>query len=155
MWVGQKNIDKNMHKEGIWGRLSSIRLKGSFTIEAALVMPISIFVITAVICFSMWERDMVATQARMIESIQVYRSMSLEDAEELLDDMESSTLYSVVWASEPYEEQGKIGVTAAGRSYGIFENIRLHFSGNIKRGFCDPASFLRKCGLIQTLVKGR
>ena len=130
------------------------RLKGSFTIEAALLMPIVLFVIFAVICFSLWERDMIVAQASMIESIQVYRSISLDEAEELLDDMERSTLYSIVWASEPYKEQGKIGVTAAGRSYGIFENIRLRFAGNIKRGFCDPASFIRKCGLIQTLVKG-
>jgi hypothetical protein len=130
------------------------RLKGSFTIEAAFVMPIVIFTILAVICFSMWERDVVATQARMIESIQAYQSLSLDDAERLLGDMERSTLYSVIWASEPYKEQGKVGVTAAGRSYGIFDKVRLHFSGNIKRGFCDPASFLRKCGLIQTLVKG-
>jgi hypothetical protein len=130
------------------------RLSGSFTIEAAFVMPIVIFTILAVICFSIWERDVVATQARMIESIQAYQSLSLDDAERLLGDMERSTLYSVIWASEPYKEQGKVGVTAAGRSYGIFDKVRLHFSGNIKRGFCDPASFLRKCGLIQTLVKG-
>ena len=129
------------------------RLEGSFTLEAAFVMPIVIFTILGIVTFSMWQRDMIMMQAKMIESAQISRSISLAEGEAVLDEAQERLFYSVFGLSGPLQYGGSVSTIAYGRPYGIYEGLNLHFSGTVVRKDYYPVSFLRKCNLIQSLVK--
>lgn len=128
------------------------RLSGSFTVEASLIMPMVLLVIFGLITFSLWQRDMVMVQAKMIESVQSARSLSAEQGEQILHNASKRTLYSSFGTAGPDNAGKKISVSVAGSPKGIYEGLHFHFSGSFSRADYNPVSFMRKCALAQSLI---
>ena len=128
-------------------------MAGSFTVEAALVMPVVLLTVFGVITFSMWQRDMTVMQARMLESIEIARTTSEDQGMEMLSSTGGVMLYSTFGNAGPMEgAKNKIVAAVSGKPGGIFEGFDRRFTGSVTRACYDPVSFLRKVNLAQSLI---
>ena len=129
------------------------KLKGSITIEASIVMSITIFIIFSFTILTLWLRDRVVVTAVLQEALEMGRQ---QDSEEIQDWLAAEL--DVLFAAEgrltevDFDED-KAGIGWSSESTSLYPGGELLFAEKIERRYYDPPSFLRTCRIAERLVE--